>query len=84
MFSRHEPLVTGGMRCAWLAFERCWLPIQAKVEGRLKVYFYDTEAGSRDIEPTAIPARASPQVLLRGFCGGSCLWHSCKREGYRP
>ena len=35
------------------------------MEGRLKVYFYDTEAGSRDIEPTAIPARASPQVLLR-------------------
>lgn len=38
-------------------------PVQAKVEGRLKVYFYDTEAGSRDIEPTAIPARASPQVF---------------------
>lgn len=50
-------------------------PVQAKVEGRLKVYFYDTEAGSRDIEPTAIPARASPQVLLDpiGFRGTAPL-----------
>jgi hypothetical protein len=38
--------------------------MQAKVEGRLKVYFYDTEAGSRDIEATVIPARAFPQVTL--------------------
>lgn len=37
--------------------------VQAKVEGNLKVYFYDTEAGSRDVKATVIPARTFPQVL---------------------
>lgn len=36
--------------------------VQAKVEGNLKVYFYDTEAGSRDVEATIIPARTFPMV----------------------
>lgn len=36
--------------------------MQAKVEGNLKVYFYDTEAGSRDVEATIIPARTFPMV----------------------
>ncbi|BDA49528.1 probable transmembrane protein 106B at N-terminal half [Coccomyxa sp. Obi] len=37
--------------------------LNAKVEGNLKVYFYDTEAGSRDVEATIIPARTFPMVL---------------------
>ena len=35
------------------------------MEGELKVYFYDTEAGARQIEATVIPARASPHVRRR-------------------
>jgi hypothetical protein len=38
--------------------------LQAKVEGNLKVYFYDTEAGSTDVKATIIPARTFPQVLI--------------------
>lgn len=40
--------------------------MQAHVEGELKVYFYDTEAGARQIEATVIPARASPHVRTPG------------------
>lgn len=39
--------------------------LQAKVEGNLKVYFYDTKAGSTDVKATIIPARTFPQVLIR-------------------
>ncbi len=35
------------------------------MEGELKVYFYDTEAGARQIEATVIPARAAPHVRTR-------------------
>ncbi|CAK0787577.1 hypothetical protein CVIRNUC_010799 [Coccomyxa viridis] len=37
--------------------------LNGKVSGQLKVFFYDTEAGSRDVGPVVVPARASPQVL---------------------
>ena len=36
--------------------------VQGKVSGQLKVFFYDTEAGSRDVGPVVVPARASPQA----------------------
>ena len=36
---------------------------QAKVEGVLKVYFFDTEAGAKNISNTRISARSNPQVL---------------------
>lgn len=36
--------------------------MQARVEGNLKVYFYDTEAGARDIKATIIHARTFPQA----------------------
>ena len=45
------------MRCEHAA--EC---VQGKVSGQLRVFFYDTEAGSRDVGPVVVPARASPQA----------------------
>ena len=36
--------------------------MQATASGTLSVYFYDTLAGSKGLEPTSIAARANPQV----------------------
>lgn len=36
--------------------------MQGKVSGQLRVFFYDTEAGSKDVGPVVVPARASPQA----------------------
>ena len=46
--------------------------MQGKVSGQLKVFFYDTEAGARDVGPVIVPARASPQARP---CSNS---HYCK------
>ena len=37
--------------------------LDAKVEGELRVFFYDSEAGTQNVEPIKIPARSSPYVM---------------------
>ena len=41
--------------------------MQGKVSGQLRVFFYDTEAGARDVGPVVVPARASPQASSSFF-----------------
>ena len=52
------------------------LRAQGKVSGQLKVFFYDTEAGVRDVGPVVIPARASRQACLP-LWNLPCLCREC-------
>lgn len=45
----------------------CSAGAQATASGTLSVYFYDTLAGSKGLEPTSIAARANPQVRLHAL-----------------
>lgn len=37
--------------------------LQVKLEGKLSIYFYDTEAGAKVIKKTSIPARSGPKTI---------------------
>ena len=52
--------------------------MQGKVSGQLKVFFYDTEAGSKDVGAVVVPARASPQARP------SLTWSVWCRQVYAP
>lgn len=37
--------------------------LDARVEGELRVFFYDSEAGTKAVQPVKIPARSNPYVI---------------------
>ena len=67
--------------------------VQGKVSGQLRVFFYDTEAGSRDVGPVVVPARASPQASAVSqptppaapalSSAAACLWVTCAAAAFR-